>query len=215
MLNQSDRYLDPLWVARCRRDAAAECVERWHYTARLQSVTSDNYAVHEHGRLVGVVVFGAGSAWAWKYVGVARREVCELARVALGPHATPTSRVVAVALRLLRRDRPAIRAVVSYADTAQGHHGGIYKAGGWMYLGSVCTHRFRVNGQMVHGRTLGARHGVGGQSVPWLRANLDPAAERVTEAPKHRYVFPFDDDVRAGLLPRVRPYPTREIAQLA
>lgn len=199
---------------RCAWTVARDCVGRWHYTRRLQCVTSNNYAVTERGACVGVVVFGPGSAWVGTYLGVERRQACELVRVALDRHATPTSRIVAVALRLLRRDRPSIRAVVSYADTAQGHHGGIYKAGGWLYTGSVCTHAYRLNGVLVHGRTLGGRYGVGGQSVPWLRANLDPAAARVTQPPKHRYVFPFDDAVRIRLLPRVQPYPRRDDAQL-
>ena len=188
---------------------------RWHYTRRLPCVTSDNYSVFERGLFVGVVVFGPGSAWAAKHLGLERNQVCELSRVSLGRHATPTSKVVAIALRLLRGDRPAMRAVVSYADTAQGHHGGIYQAGGWMYLGSVVTHRYRVNGQMVHGRSLGAKYGPGGQSIPWLRAHLDPKAERVMEPAKHKYVFPFDDGVRDGLRVRVHPYPKRSPAQLA
>ena len=199
----------PLWLERCDLALARRSVRTWHYSHRLAAVVTESYAVRERGRVVGVVVFGAGSAWMHKYIGVGRTEVCELARVALGRHVTPTSRIVAIALRLLRRDRPGIRAVVSFADTAQGHHGGIYQANGWLFCGSVATHAYRVNGQVIHGRTLGGRYGVGGQSVPWLRANLDPNAERVIELPKHRYVYPFDPSVRAALLPRVMPYPKR------
>ena len=204
-----------LWIERCTLAVARDAVERWHYTRSLPCITSDNHRVTEGRRHVGVIVFGPGPAWGAQHLGVERHQFCELMRVSLGTHRTPTSRAVAIALRLLQRDRSGLRVVLSYADTAQGHHGGIYQAGGWLYLGSTITHRYRVNGKLVRGRSLGARYGVGGQSVPWLRAHLDPAAERVPELPKHKYVFPLDGEVRGRLAARSRPYPKRDDAQLA
>ena len=114
-----------------------------------------------------------------------------------------------MALRLLQRDRPEIRLVVSYADTAQGHHGAIYQAGNWSYLGASATHAIRLHGRTVHPRSLGARYGRGGQSIPWLRANHDPDAERVDAGVKHRYFLGLDPDMRALVRSRAQPFPKR------
>jgi hypothetical protein len=97
--------------------------------------------------------------------------------------------------------------VVSYADLGEGHVGTIYQAGGWLYLGTSEQGYLKIHGRIVHPRTVYDRYGRGGQSVPWLRENVDPKAERVEMAPKLRYVFPLDKAMRRQLEPQALPYP--------
>lgn len=40
-----------------------------------------------------------------------------------------------MALDHLRIDVPACQALVSYADPLHGHHGGVYQAASWLYVG--------------------------------------------------------------------------------
>jgi hypothetical protein len=61
----------------------------------------------------------------------------------------------------------------------------------------------------VHPRVLHLRFGVGGQSIPWLRAHVDPMAERIANGIKHKYVMPLDAEMRAKILPLAKPYPKR------
>ena len=132
----------------------------------------------------------------------------ELVRVALAPgRKHPTSRCVAISLKLLRRQSPGLRLVVSYADSGQGHRGVIYQAGGWLYLGTSEQSYIRVRGVIEHPRTLYDRFGRKGQSIPWLREHVDPRAERVPMAPKHKYVMPLDKTLRRELEGRALPYP--------
>ena len=65
----------------------------------------------------------------------------------------------------------------------------------------------RVLGQVVHPRTLYDRYGPGGQSIPWLRENVDPKACRVEMAPKLKYVWPLEKKLRHELEAQARPYP--------
>ena len=131
----------------------------------------------EDGAFVGTVVFGSGATpMLHRPFSMAPEAVCELVRVALGKHQTPVSRVLAIATKMLRRAMPGLRLVVSFADSAQGHHGGIYQAAGWVYLGAAPQHAYVVGGQVVHPRTLYSRYGAGGQSVSWLRRYIDPRA---------------------------------------
>lgn len=166
--------------------------------------------VWEDGAFVGVVLFGYGATPSLaKWCGLPQNEFSELVRVALTEHAAPTSRVVARAVRLLRKAMPGIRCLVSFADTRQHHLGTIYQAMGWVYTGESKQEWFRVNGREVHPRTLGSRYGVGGQSIPWLRQHVDPNAARVDAGTRLRYVLPLDDEMRARIEPLREPYPKR------
>jgi hypothetical protein len=194
----------------CSHAAAAYAVERWHYTRSMPGGKRAQLGVWEDGRFVGALVYGSGATpMLHRPFALGPDEVCELVRVALGPHTTPVSRVLAVATRLLRQAMPGLRLVVSFADTAQGHHGGIYQAAGWAYLGPVTHHTYIVGGQAVHPRTLYSRLGPGGQSVTWLRAHLDPQARRVRTPPKHKYALTLDPSLRPLLEQMRRPYPPR------
>ena len=99
--------------------------------------------------------------------------------------------------------------VVSFADTTQGHHGGIYQAGNWLFVGTQEYHAYKINGEIVHPRTCYHRWGVGGQSVPWLREHIDPHAERIRNGQKHKYVMPLDPAMREQIEPLRKPYPKR------
>ncbi len=190
---------------------AREAVHRWHYSHAYPAAPVALYGVYDPD-FVGAVVFGRGATpEIGKPFGLDQADLCELTRVALTRHQTPTSKIVAVALRLLRRDRPHLRLVVSFADTAQGHVGTIYQASNWLYLGAKTYHAYKVNGEIVHPRTLYSRYGRGGQSIPWLRANVDPEAERVQRPPKHKYVYPFDSSLKIEGL----AYPASEVQTAA
>lgn len=155
-------------------------------------------------------MFGSGaSPYLVQPYGIKNTEGCELVRVALqSNHCAPVSRIVAIAFRLLRRTYPALRLVVSFADPEQGHHGGIYQAGGWIYTGTMDEARyFKINGKTVHPRTIGAKGII--QSIDAVRAALDPFATVIVKAGKHRYLMPLDDAMRERCAPLAQPYPRR------
>lgn len=54
---------------------------------------------------------------------------------------------VAIAVRLLRRQCPGLRVIVSFADPAEGHVGAIYQAAGWVYLGQTEPSSVFVDGR--------------------------------------------------------------------
>lgn len=194
----------------CSHAAAKYAVEKWHYSRRMPKNKLVKVGTWEDGRFIGCVIFGHGATpEIGKPFGLTTLQVCELVRVALSKHETATSRIVAVAIRMLRREAPGLRLIVSFADWSQGHVGGIYQAGGWTYLGANEYRAYRVNGEMIHPKSLHDRYGKGGQSIPWLRANVDPQAERVANGLKHKYVYPLDDAMRAQIAPLARPYPKR------
>ncbi len=194
----------------CSYEAAKYAVEHWHYSQRMPKSKLAKFGVCEDGKFRGAIIFGLGATTEiGKPFGVGGTEVCELVRVALSHHESAVSRCLAVAVRLLRVAFPGERLIVSFADTAQGHHGGIYQAAGWTFLGSEEYHAYRIRGEVVHPRTCYDRYGVGGQSIPWLQAHVDPDAARIRNGLKHKYAYPLDAEMRAQIAPLARPYPKR------
>jgi hypothetical protein len=191
-------------------EAARYACLNWHYSKSVPKAKVVRVGVWEHGKFIGVVMFGSGATpEIGSPYGLQQTEICELTRVALTKHTAPVSKILALAVRFLRKQSPGLRMVVSFADAAQGHHGGIYQACGWLYLGGAETHAYRVKGENVHPKTLYMRYGKGGQSIPWLRANVDPNAERIVAGFKHRYLMPLDNEMRAKIEPLRKPYPKR------
>ena len=192
----------------CSHAAAKHAVMRWHYSRALPAFKICRLGCWEDGRFVGAILYGVGAnRHIARPFGLKDVEVCELVRVALAPgRKHPTSRCVAISLRMLKRQSPGLRLVVSYADAGQGHVGTIYQATNWIFLGAATQPYLKVKGKVVHPRTLYDRYGRGGQSLPWLQANVDPNAKRVTMPAKLKYVMPLDQEMREQLQPLAQPY---------
>jgi hypothetical protein len=194
----------------CSFEAVSFACRWWHYSGSVPAAKRVQIGVWEDQRFIGCVVFSRGATPnISRPFGLTQRDVCELTRVALGPHETPTSRIVAIALKMLRRQSPGVRLVVSYADPLHHHHGGIYQALNFLYIG--LTHReacLRVAGRVLHARTVSSRYG--SRSVAWLREHVDPHADRIVCPAKHKYLFPLDPALRTQIVPQVQPYPRRE-----
>lgn len=184
----------------CSYAAARHACENWHYSGRMPCGKTVKVGVWEDGRFIGAVVFSRGASHhlLTRY-GLTQAEGCELTRVALRDHRALVTRIVAIALRMLKRHCPGLRLVVSFADPARGHVGAIYQAGNWLYSGTSKQDMFfRIGGRITHPR------------CGWARAVLlDPKAERVRVPRKHRYLYPFDQQMRARIEPLAKPYPKR------
>ena len=161
----------------------------------------------EAGAFVGAVVFGRGaSSEIASPFGLQQSEVCELCRVALGQHQTPTSRMVSIAVRLLRQQSPGLRLIVSHAGPEHGHHGGIYAAMNWLVIGTTNRESLiRLNGRLLHPRTVASRYRT--RSIDWLREHVAADAAHLRTAPKFRYAMALDAGMRRQLSARVQPYP--------
>ena len=192
----------------CSSKAAKHAVMRWHYSRAMPAFKLVRIGVWESGRFVGAILYGVGAnrhiARPFK---LRDTQVCELVRVALAPgRRHPTSKCVAISLRMLKRQSPGLRLIVSYADAGQNHVGTIYQATNWIFLGAATQPYLKVKGKVEHPRTLYDRYGRGGQSLPWLRANVDPNAQRVKMPAKLKYVMPLDQEMRERLEPLAQPY---------
>ena len=186
--------------------AAKYACENWHYSKSLPVGKLVKIGVWEKGEFVGVVLFawGMNKSLGSPY-GLQMNECCELVRVAMKAHDCAVSRVMALALRFLRKQSQGLRLVVSFADPAAGHHGGIYQAGGWTYTGqSAANFEWRLNGKRLNKRAY-TGHNFGNTKM-----QVPNNAVRVTLPGKHRYLMPLDAEMRAQIAPLAKPYPKRD-----
>lgn len=118
-------------------------VEKYHYAK-----SCSNTAVFKHGlfrkdsdEILGVALWLPPTRPAALWVDTNWKGVLSLTRLVIVP-GVPTnaaSFLMAASIREIRKD---VRwtALVTYADTAQGHTGAIYRAANWEYRGEVKGH---------------------------------------------------------------------------
>jgi hypothetical protein len=191
--------------------AAKYACEHWHYSGSVPVPPLVKVGVWECGDFIGVILFSRGANNNMlKPFGLSVTEGCELTRVALTSHVTPVSRIIKIALKFLQANSPGLRLIVSFADPSEGHHGGIYQAGGWIYTGRQqdSIEWLAPDGKIWHGRMVKAKgwtvcHGV--RRKTWKPEQCT----KVVKPGKHRYLMPLDPGMRAKIEPLAQPYPKR------
>lgn len=163
--------------------------------------------VWEDRKFIGCLMFSCGANNnIGKPFKLNQTEICELTRVALTNHVSTVSKIGSLALKMLKRQSPGLRLVVSYADLNHGHLGKIYQAMNWIYVGMIKMDSVILNGKRFHRRTVYSRFGF--NSVERLkRMGID--AKWDNGLPKHKYLFPLDNALRKQIEPLCKPYPKR------
>lgn len=195
----------------CSHEAAKYAVEHWHYSKSLPTPPLVKVGVWENGQYIGCVLFSRGANNnLGKPYGCTTTQACELTRVALDQHSTSVSRIVSLAIKFLRKNSPGLRLVISFADPNQGHVGGIYQAGNWLYMGQTPPSQKYIdqNGREWHQRQV-SKSGVKPQYGELRRVAKIDDCRKIPQLGKHRYLMPLDEEMRQRILPLAKPYPKR------
>ena len=195
----------------CSHKAARYATQHWHYSRTLPMQPTVNIGVWEDGEFIGVVIFGRGAARnLLKPYGLDVTEGCELTRVALRGHKSPVSRLIRIAVNMLREQSPRLRLIISFADANQGHVGAIYQAGNWTYAGQTPPSRAYVDrsGRKLHQRQV-SKTGTAVQFGKRTHVPMPSDCTVIALVGKHRYLMPLDDDMREQIAPLAQPYPKR------
>lgn len=189
-------------------EAAKYACENWHYSKCLPVGKLVKVGAWENDKYIGCVLFGRGAN---KHLGspygLGQDQCVELVRVALTKHKVQVSKVIAFAIKWLKKSNPNLRLIVSYADQTQNHHGGIYQAGNWIYtgIGAPATF-FMIKGKLTHPKSLHSKKV--SQNIQGAR-KLDKNAKAIEIAGKHRYLMPLDDEIKNKILILSKTYPKR------
>jgi hypothetical protein len=193
----------------CSYEAAKYAVKHWHYSRSLPCSKTARLGVWEDDKFIGTVVFawGANRHLAGEYK-LKMTECAELCRVALARHSTPVSRILSIAVKMLKHEMPGIRLIVSYADLNHGHFGKIYQASNWVFVGETGNEAGIVlNGKLTHRRTINSKYGT--STIEWLHKHVDSCAHRVEGKPKFKYLLPLDDEIAERIKLLAQTYPQK------
>lgn len=173
---------DRSWRQSCRvaemDDATAAPMIKQHYLGKWPAVVLLTLGMWRDDEPLGVVVFAAPPRETLKrYSG----NVWELARLWIDDRVprNAESWLLAQAARYVRRRRPEVELLVSYADPSRGHQGAIYRAAGW-----------RADGWTDQGRLAPRCDYVDATGKHYSRRNHIPngvAFWRVARQPKYRF----------------------------
>jgi hypothetical protein len=184
-------------------EAAKYACENWHYSKCMPTNKLVKIGAWENDKFIGVVIFSPGATPAlYKTYNITQQQGCELTRIALRNHVTPVSKILGLAIKWLKKSNPGMKLLISFADTKMGHHGGIYQATNWVYVGVAGPRRLpKINGKFIHERSLSVL-------VKQGKIRRDQC-EWVPALPKHKYLYPLEDEMRVMVEPLRKPYPKR------
>lgn len=192
-------------------ESAKYACKNWHYSKSVPPPPHNIIGVWERGKFKGVVIYGRGaSSNLFKPYGLESDMGCELVRVALDKHETEVSRILAISFKLLKKRNPKLKLIVSFADPEQDHHGGIYQASNWYYLGTSAPSKKYIapNGKELHGRQVSEK----GYNKQYgnIRKTFKPSECKVINVKgKHRYLMPLTKEMKEFCELNKKEYPKR------
>lgn len=184
-----------LFMTGASPDEVWPLVRDHHYSGRMPSGIQHVFALRRGGGLFGdygepvaAIIYGMPVNRNWP------ADALELQRlVRLPDFDEPLSSFVGWSLRWLRANTTTPFSL-SYADTGQGHHGGIYQATSWTYV--LETRRLKqhgiqneVTGEFIHGRQVGRMFGTQKREV--VENQLSDGWSLAFHKPKFLYVRPL------------------------
>lgn len=192
-------------------EAAKFACENWHYSGSVPVPPLVKIGAWENSKFIGAVIFSRGANNnLLKPFSLDQTQGCELTRIALTNHFSPVSRIVKLAILFLKRMSPDLRLIVSFADPSEGHHGGVYQAGNWIYTGRQppTTEFIAPDGKQWHGRMVSKDGRIKVHGIYRKCWRVDQCKPVIKEG-KHRYLMPLDAEMRARIIPLSKPYPKR------
>ena len=194
-------------IERTKKEIVYDMIVKKHY-ANTWTASSDIYAIYyrdgEHKffdsdnlKLIGCVIYG--NPVGFRVIKsiceeLTDNDVLELKRLWIedGYGKNIESYCIAQTLKMLKKDSPQTKVVISYADPAAKHKGIIYRATNWLYqgknIGAADAYMFRYpnTDKWLTDRAIGEQLGTNG-----LRGVLRkvPDMEYRKKLRKHRYIY--------------------------
>jgi hypothetical protein len=184
-MKPSGPVFDRAWRGRCRIErldrARVEPMVKAHYLGKFPGVCVLILGLLLDGQPAGVIIFALPPRETAKRYGSVTWELARLWVADEMPQNTETY-LISQAVKVIRRERPDVGMLVSYADPSAGHAGTIYKAANWVADGKTDDGRKTPRCDYADKRT-GKRYS--------RRSHVPADAEivRVPRVSKHRFTY--------------------------
>jgi hypothetical protein len=192
------------------RQLANDLISQYHYSRRFYRASTLHLGVVLDGALVGVLQYGfamnpasAGSV----VTGTLMHEYLELNRMWLADAAprNSESRALSHSIRLIRRIKPAVKWIQSFADERCGLFGTVYQAAGFTFHGEHMGRFWELDGEWYHDSLMTNGKTASTPRAAFLRANRDRAT--MHRLRQFRYLRFLQTRFARGCKHPARPFP--------
>ncbi len=175
---------------------ANEFVKKHHYSGKVVPNSTLHFGCFLDNQLHGVMSYGC-SMQKSSIIGLVQpclwNEMLELNRMAFDEYLPKysESRCIAISIKLLKKNAPHIKWIISYADGCQCGDGTIYRASGFQLTGikQNTTMLLMPNGQIIADKTLNnSNYKTIGQSAGYWKKN----GAKPIEGKQLRYIYLID-----------------------
>ena len=201
--------ISKLSIREIDRKIAKEMIVKNHYSHRWTKVSvalglfysdgsSHKFFDEPDEKLIGTICYGdpigrhSGASISTE---IPRENAYELVRLFIydGYGSNIESYLIGKSFKWLRKNKPNIKGLISYADPQEGHVGTIYQATNWIYQGNRIRpndswlFKWEEDGEWQHGRTIFPYYGT--NDIEKLRGLVPKDFWVKKELRKHRYVY--------------------------
>jgi len=207
-------YKEQYIVKECTLEEARDICKNKHYLHRVPSIVA-HYGLYKDELLLGVVTFGVPpSPYLMKICGEEyKRSVLELNRLwcyDISPR-NSESFLISQGIKLLKKDKPDIKILVSFADTREDHLGYIYQASNWYFTGWSIPGggSIVINGKEFHPKNLNNKYNTSDLNKLKIILNTDNIQYR-PRSKKCRYVYFIGSKKENKELKKLCKYPIQD-----
>ena len=172
----------------------------FHYAKAVPTYSIGYSVFNDKKEWCGVVLFGGGASVNMpKKFNLRNGQYLELNRMALNGKQSETSKVLSIAMKLIKKECTTVKMLFSYADKGQEHFGTIYQATNWFYVENIESSgmEYFFNGVWKHDRGR-YNWGVDFKKLPKRK-----------KAGKHKYIYPLDKNLLNLCQSLSKPYPKK------
>jgi hypothetical protein len=244
MMNDSISFVDTskIFLREINQNIAKDIIVKNHYSHKWslcsvalgifikQNVDTSSFFDNDVEKLIGCIVYGnpvgrSSAASISPLINI--DEVYELVRLWIAD--VPNSKnmesyCIGQSFHWLRKNRPKIKALLSYADNEAGHTGIIYQSTNWLYQGNsqlalMPNYSLSLTGptegyQWIHSRTVSER--CGSHNVDHLKKVIGKTFWLKKESSKHRYIYILikgkeRQKILDNLKHKTYPYPKEDV----
>jgi len=188
-------------LVRASKKAVKYACIKFHYAGVVPAQYIGYSVFNKVGEWCGVILFGGGaSANMGKPYKLKYGEYLELTRMALNGKQESTSKAMALAIRLIKKDCPTVKLLISYSDKGQNHYGTIYQATNWYFVeeSESSGKDYFYKGKWRHDRTLNT----------YSKEFLSKLETRKRSG-KRKYLYPLDKGLISLCKQLAKPYPKK------
>jgi hypothetical protein len=190
-------------LEKASKKAVQYACSKFHYAEVVPAQYIGYSVFNDIGEWCGVILFGGGaSANMGKPYKLNYGQYLELTRMALNGKQESTSKAMSIAMRLIKKDCPTIKLLISYSDKGQNHYGTIYQATNWYFVdeNESSGKDYFYKGKWRHDRTLNT----------YSKEFLSKLETRKRSG-KRKYLYPLDKTLLSLCKSLSKPYPKQAV----